>query len=947
MIKIVLVLLFTFISVVAQANLPVTQQTPLAKKKQLQTPASEEEELRLMVQVFLYKGDVESAFQVAQIGYNQHPNSYYWNEKMATISQWTGRSARSMKHLKKMYQLKYDPKIEKQLIEYGKSTYQYESIEPLVRNRVRKNPSEKNVDLLITIYKKTGFPEKVITILDKEYKKTKKTLLLTKALELSLELGDLELAKKYVDILSKEKPYSKQNSALIAKYYYILRDINTAYDSLTYVNNPNIIQDNNDTHEVQYFELKSDLGWYLQKNLPAAQASKMLIDIDKGRLSDYERVAVVYQDIDPQIAAQAVKEGYMKYKLPYMFFGYANDAINKNKFDDLNKLLTTIDEENSPLTQEAMYWIIKSKVYNHYEKYDLEEMALQRALLLSPYDIEIKTALLWHFMDLHDVKNTKLILLEIEEKNNISPSLYFTLASAYFYINNIDRASYYMSLLDFEENMITQSVDYKFLQAYIYQIQNRDEAFKLRMREILKLLREQREKTPSLKKDNDHLTNYLSAAMYVMRADKFEKNFKKAKPYLKQKNYNELAYSWALQKEALEKSHEIYTQTPTPELWMQFSNAIVLQHHTNIENLLDQYLYELSASDASFQAKEDGQIALAQTVNYNFFNQNHYNKNNYIEQIELSKLRSDTLDLRLSRYIRDPLEQHYVTLKNSSYIGDSWYILTGFGYYNNKSSDSDILVDVPKNTYDATLGIKKVTERASVELDLLYNHNMRNYLSVLLNATYQLSTDFTAGLELAKNKKAEESTQLYLGGKKDLVAPSIIYQVLNSTSVELRYELSDFYSQDNVHLGNGRYFSANISQQLRNGYPDLRFGVFYDNGMYSERSGSKGIIDQLQLDQYQVLPSQFYNIGINISYGYANKNLYTRVWRPYIEFSPYYSSDIGDYTFGVNGGIGGKVFEQDHMSIGASYTDSVNGIGGKVLQFYIDYQFMYTLSKEF
>ncbi|WP_304544939.1 tetratricopeptide repeat protein [Sulfurimonas microaerophilic] len=947
MIRIVLVLLFIFISVVAQANLPVTQQTPLAKKKQLQTPASEEEELRLMVQVFLYKGDVESAFQVAQIGYNQHPNSYYWNEKMATISQWTGRSARSMKHLKKMYQLKYDPKIEKQLIEYGKATFQYESIEPLVRNRVRKNPSEENIDLLITIYKQTGFPEKVITILDKEYKKTKKPLLLTKALELSLELGDLDLAKKYVDILSKERPYSKQNSALIAKYYYILRDINTAYNALTYADNPDIIEDNNDTSELQYFELKSDLGWYLQKNLPAAQASKMLIDADKGRLSDYERVAVVYQDIDPEIAAQAVKEGYMKYQLSYMFFGYANDAINKNKFDELNKLLKTIDEENSPLTQEAMYWIIKSKVYNHYEKYDLEEMALQKALLLSPYDIEIKTALLWHFMDLHDVKNTKLILLEIEEKNNISSSLYFTLASAYFYINNIDRASYYTSLLDFEKNIITQSVDYKFLQAYIYQMQNRDEAFKLRMREVLNLLKEQREKTPSLKKDNDHLTNYLSAAMYVMRADKFEKNFKKAKPYLKPKNYNELAYSWALQKDALEKSHEIYTQTPTPELWMQFSNAIVVQHHTNIENLLDQYLYELSASDASFQAKEDGQIALAQAINYNFFDHNHYNKNNYIQQIELSKLRSDTLDIRLSRYIRDPLEQHYVTLKNSSYIGDSWYVLTGFGYYDNKSSDPDILVDVPKSTYDATLGIKKVTERASIELDLLYNHNMRNYLSVLLNTTYQFSTDFRGALEIAKNKRAEESTQLYLGGKKDLIAPSITYQILDSTSVELRYELSDFYSQDNVHLGNGRYFSANVSQQLRNGYPDLRFGMFYDNGIYSESSGSKGVIDQLQVDQYQVLPSQFYNIGINFSYGYVNKNLYTRVWRPYIEFSPYYSSDIGDYTFGVNGGIGGKVFEQDHMSIGASYTDSVNGIGGKVFQFYIDYQFMYTLSKEF
>ena len=85
---------------------------------------------------------------------------------------------------------------------------------------------------------------------------------------------------------------------------------------------------------------------------------------------------------------------------------------------------------------------------------------------------------------------------------------------------------------------------------------------------------------------------------------------------------------------------------------------------------------------------------------------------------------------------------------------------------------------------------------------------------------------------------------------------------------------------------------------------------------------------------------------MNFSYGEMYRNLYTRVWRPYFEIYPYYNSDINDFTFGLNAGIGGKVFHQDHMNIGVSYSDSVNGIGGKILEFYINYQFMYTLSKE-
>lgn len=938
--KIVLLFLFTFSSLFAQEAIT----TPL--QKQVMTTQSEEEELRLMLRVFLYKTDLQSAFQVAKIGYEQYPDSYYWNEQMATICQWTNRSAQAMKHLQKMYKLRYNPKVEQQLIEYGKATYQYENIEPYVLRRVRKDPTEENIDLLITIYKQTGYPEKVIAILDQEYKKGKNTLLLTKALELALEMGDLDLAKEYVDIIEQQKPFSKQNAALVSRYYYILRDMQTAYSSLNDVNNSYQLEDINNTQEVQYFELKSDLGWYLQKNLPAAQASKILIDSDKGRLADYERVAIVYPDINNTYAAQAVKEGYIKYKLPYMFFSYANDAINKNKFEDLNKLLQTIDEEKSPLTQEAIYWLIKAKVYNYYKQHDLEKIALQQALALSPYNTEVKTALLWHFMEMNDLKNIKLVLLELEEKSDITPSLYFSLASAYFYIHNIDRASYYMSLLDHERDMVTQTVDYKFLQAYIYQVQNRDENFQSKIGEVFLILKQQREKNKTLKTDNEHLTNYLSAAMYVMHSDTFEKEIEEAKPYLKKKNYDELKYSWAMQKEAFEKSREVYEQTISPEQWMQFSNAIVLQHHTNIENSLEWYLSELSQGDASSQAKEDGQVSLAQTINYDFFDQNSFSQNLYIQQIDLSKLRSDRLDIKLSRYIRDPLVQNYATIKNSSYIGDDWYVLSGVNSYQSSSTDENVLINVPSNLYEISLGIKKLTERASIELALTYNHGMKNYFSVSLDANYQLSTDFKAGLEIGKNVQADESTQIYLGGKKDHVTPKLIYNILNSTSIEAKYELSRFYSQDNVDLGRGRYFNISVNRQIRNGYPDMRVGVFYDRGVYGETSTTHGIIDTLQLEAYKVLPNNFYNIGINFSFGEMNRNLYTRVWRPYFEIYPYYNSDIDDYTFGLNAGIGGKAFHQDHMSVGVSYSDSVNGVGGKIIEFYINYQFMYSLSKE-
>jgi hypothetical protein len=271
-----------------------------------------------------------------------------------------------------------------------------------------------------------------------------------------------------------------------------------------------------------------------------------------------------------------------------------------------------------------------------------------------------------------------------------------------------------------------------------------------------------------------------------------------------------------------------------------------------------------------------------------------------------------------------------------------------FNIYQNSTTDTQLLINPPTPTYKAKLGIKKeFHKRGYAQMQIAYNHNIRNYLSFYLDGEYRGSTDFTYGAKIGKNIEADESTQLYLGGKKDILSPRVKYQILDSTSIDLRYEKANFYSQDDVYLGKGNYFSAGVSQQIRNGYPDILVGVFYDRGLYEETLGSRGVIDDLQTQNFQVLPSKFYNVGLNFSYGMVNRYIYTRVWRPYFEFSPYYNSDIDDYTYGFHAGYGGKVFHQDHMSIGVSYTDSVNGIGGKIFEIYINYQFLYTLSKEF
>ena len=932
------------------------KSAPKRKPVNTSSTSQEDEELRLILQVFLYKSDLESAYHVASLGYKKNPNSYYWNQKMAEVSKWTNRSARSMKHLRFMYNYRYDPKIEKELIDYGSEYYQYEAIEPLVVNRARKNPTEKNIDLMILVFRKIGSPEKVVDVLDEQYQKDKNnTMLLTKALELSLEIGDLDLALKYVTLIENNKPYSKKDASLIARYYYVTHRIPLAYQSLNavkYEKEPSYESlhkdDNSSTHvgespHSKYYQLKSDLGWYLQDNLQAATASKHLMITDnKARLVDYERISFVFQKKEPKLALEATRRAYREYKLSYLFYSYANGALNSKNYVELSELLKTVDKDNSPLTKEALYWVIKSKVYAYYKNTQQEKTALLKAAQIEPDNYQIKLELLWFFMDIHENQQLRMVLLDMAESEDLDSSSYLPMASAYFYLNDINRASYYMQELIHEESPVTELLEFKFLLAYIYQIQNNQEAYKSLMIVITDGLKAEAKESPELKKDNKFLSNYLRASMDIMAADKFEKRLKKAKKYLSKKNYDEISYSWAIKNSAYEKSLKIYHRIEKKELWMRFSNALVFQEHSNIENILDIYLSSLAVGDASQASYKDGQIALAQTITYEGYQNNDKNLNSYIQHLELSKLRSDKLDVKTAHYSREPLVQEYIQVKNSTYLQNAYYLHAELAYYLNKTIDETILLSVPEKKLSASLGVQKQYERGSMSVSLGYNDSMKSYISYLLEWEHQLSTDIHTKIHVEKNADALESTQLLLGGKKDMLELDLIWNILDSTSIILLHQFNSYSSQDDVDLGPGQYSRLSISKQIRNGYPDIQIGAFYDVGVFEETLGSRGVIDELQSEIQPVLPNNFYNIGLNLSYGMANSNLYTRVWRPYVEFFPYYNKEKTEsFSYGFNTGIGGKVFHQDHLSIGASYINSVSGVGGSIFELYLNYRFMY------
>ena len=916
-------------------------QSKAPSKRDLSHPShkaySSDEELKLMLQAFLYSNDLEHAYQTAKLGYNKDPNSIYWNQKMAEICKWSGRSQESIKYMKFLYFKNHDQKLAKEIIDFGLGTYQYEQLKELVTQEVKRSPSKKNIEMMAYIYSQTGEPEEAARLFERFYKKdTAHPEYLDKALQIYMQSGNLEAAKNIINIIEKKSLYSLHNVKLIAYYYYSKRNVEQAFQTLQKITDSPV-------YDKQYLELLSGLGWYLQHFKVASGASLELIEHNDGRLVDYERVIAYNRQKDKKLTANITLQAYNKYHLSYLFYLFANEMIREKDIKTLQEAIAAIDKQkNAPLLRDAHYWLLKAMLYHREGKNALSREAIQRATALAPNSLEIHFTALGYYQDFEMYDALRQELANLSTNPNLPHQFYFAMASFAFAVHDINLANYYMQQLITEKNALMHTTAFKFLQADIYAAKNNHNASRQLIAQISKDLRAKARTNPALGKNDQYLYNLLRAEMQLLTADDFNKKLEAAKSYLSKAHYDDLRYSFALKNNSLEKADEIYQQTPHKAIWLQFSNALNEQNHSKIENLLASYLYTLSSDDAAYGAQQDGQIALAQSMSYISLEHNDDNQNAYISLLDLVKKRTNLSSVKTAYYLRDPLLRKYVALHNSNYLGRSYYLLSDLNYYRNSDLEKNILREAPDDTLEFNLGVQKFFDKGELTLMSGYTDSMDSYLLYSFAGKYRLTKELTIGGGFYKNIKTDESTQLLLGGKKDKIELSATYQILSSTAFDILYEHNNYSSQDDVALGSGEYMRLNLSRQIRNGYPDMRLSLFSDGAFYDEKKGGHGVIDKLQASRAQVLPNNFMNFGIDFAYGMQNSDIYTRVWRPYFEVSSYYNTDLAAFSYGFNAGYGGKLFSQDHLIIGTSYTNSVNGIGGSIFELFLNYKFLYT-----
>jgi hypothetical protein len=222
---------------------------------------------------------------------------------------------------------------------------------------------------------------------------------------------------------------------------------------------------------------------------------------------------------------------------------------------------------------------------------------------------------------------------------------------------------------------------------------------------------------------------------------------------------------------------------------------------------------------------------------------------------------------------------------------------------------------------------------------------LEDFTTARLEGDYQWTPSLTLTYAFGYNQPASETTQLQVGGTKDLASAGFTYRFDPHWFAGGRYEYARFHGQDRSTLGDGHLVEFNAGYKFKVDYPDYTVRVVLSHGQYNA-SGTPGeALRQLlpagtPFTAASFMPQTFTQGGLLFSFGDDLPETYSKGWRPMFTAGPLRDSRAG-WSGEVVLGAAGSVFGNDQALVYASYLGVSSTRSTSVKEVGVRYRWLY------
>lgn len=904
-------------------------------------------------EAFLDNRKLEDAWQVAASAVRQAPDNPAWRERLARVSEWTGRPAIALTHWSYLARANGSDEAWQAILRLAPGLFDDNALLAALEHQLARQPGNPAlVAELVAGFERLGNPRGAMRVLERLYRQQRQPDLLASMAELAERMGEDNKALELWRSFMGTKRLTTAQSVHVATLYLIRGEQANALAMLESV-------DDSTETGAAYWRLRGDIAARLGYEEEATAAYRHVLAGQGATADDHENLARLLLDEYPLEAARVSGEGWLRFRNPQLLRQALDLYATAGRWQDMGTLMRTLSaEELAKLRQQASYLRLSAQYRIATGQRGIALTDLDAAFALAADGSDVQQALLWLLIESGEGKRLRDIMAARERDWQADPAMHDVLAAANLALSIPEVAlRRYLT-----PRLAAHRDDFLWLMNYADALEQNgevDHAWRLRKQLLLdeKLRKRQQVAAERLPREMVALRQAARARL-LMLARPGDPAYAALRELLRLDRgedgqlspaARDAAFGWLLDAQQLDAARgwlwQQYAGTAARPLWGEMRLALESGDRALSGQLLDDYAPRIPRYDRIEAARLAGDLRLAQSEAFD-------------AQAELPA--DDPLHLQLSETL----------LAHSHHAGGSvWQHDIGSVDERNASVRAHVAIS-PRLTMDFELRTISRTNRDPVtlgktpdetshsarmvwlhaegktQLTVAERNSFAKYHPLLIEHEQNLDKRLTTSFALGHDQPADESAALRVGGMKDRALASIAYRPTRHDRFMVERSYDRFYAQTGAEVGSGHVWRFEYGHALRTEPRSLEASVFWSHHRYSQKSyvNDAQLAPLFPAGGYSpssvgafFVPNGFNFKGIRLSTDMNFEQDYTRAWRPYASVARTWHSAEGP-GYDLATGIAGSVFGADHLNLGWRLSRGGTAAGGLVREFGLDYR---------
>jgi hypothetical protein len=578
-------------------------------------------------EAFLDNRRLEDAWQVAASAVRQAPDNLPWRERLARVSEWTGRPAMALTHWLYLARAKASDEAWQAILRLAPGLFDDQALLLALEHQLRQKPGDRALVVeLVATFERLGQPREAMRFLEQEYRRHKQPQLLLGMAELAERMGEDEQALALWQSFMATNALTAAQSVHVATLYLLRGEQASALAILESVAATDAA-DAAAAGGAGYWRLRASLAAQLGDDKKAAAAYRQLLAGKEALAVDHANLAGLLLDEYALEAARVSSDGWLRFRDSQLLLQALGLYATAARWPEMGKLISSLSaEESAQLRQQASFLRLSAQYLMATGQRRLALADLDAAFALAADNADVQQALLWLLIESGEGKRLRNLMAAHERHWQPDPAMHDVLAAANLALSLPDVAlRRYLT-----PRLAAHRDDFLWLMNYadaLEQNQDVDRAWRLRKQLLLDDRMRQRQQLAG-----EQLPRAMAALRQAVRtrlrmlAEPGDPAYAMLREMLRldrsaegelSPSARDVAFGWLLEAEQFDAARgwlwQQYAKTAARPLWGEMRLALESGDRALAGELLDEFAPLIPRYDRIAGARLAGDLRLAQS----------------------------------------------------------------------------------------------------------------------------------------------------------------------------------------------------------------------------------------------------------------------------------------------------------------------------------------------